>query len=377
MILIINTTTAFKGGSVQVAFSLIKEFRKYDEHQFHIFYGPSLFKLIDVSEFPKNFKFYFFKYRPSQKLTSLRPLSIEFNRLEKNIGADFVITTSGPSYWRPSCPHLLGYNLPHYIYGDSPFWGIAKMSTRLRFYFLKFIIKHFFKNDADYYFVQTEDVKERLIKFINNQNVYTVPNTCGFTETRVSEKFRSLPRKKEATFRFLTLSAYYEHKNLEIIGAVSKKLQGLGYSNVEFVVTLNKDTFSKCFNDYPSSKIINVGPVKPKECALLYKECDALILPTLLECFSANYVEAMFMKKPILTTDLSFARTVCGNAALYFSPLDENDLVDKIIKLINNPNLRFQLIKEGDLRLKDFPNATERADLIISLVTKLSKNHYL
>ena len=26
------------------------------------------------------------------------------------------------------------------------------------------------------------DVRDRLIKFINSKNVFTVPNTCGFSE---------------------------------------------------------------------------------------------------------------------------------------------------------------------------------------------------
>lgn len=371
MILIINTTTAHKGGSVQVALSLLQEFQEFKEHQFHVFIGPALRGIVNIIDFPANFKFYFFNHRPSQVLFTLNPLSAEFKRIEQIVKADFVITTSGPSYWRPSCPHIIGYNLPHYIYGDSPFWEIASLSTKLRFFLLKFIIKYFFKKDADYYFVQTEDVKERLIKFINNQNVYTVPNTCGFSQKRVSADSNFLPPKKDTTFRFLTLSAYYEHKNLEIIGLVAKKLEALGYSNVEFIVTLKKDDFSKCFKGSMSSKIINVGPIKPKECASLYKECDALILPTLLECFSANYAEALFMKKPILTTDLSFAKTVCGDAALYFTPLNENDAVDKIIKLINDPHIRVQLIENGNLRLKNFPNAKERANLIINIVNDI------
>lgn len=374
MILIINTTTAYKGGSVQVALSLIKEFKEFKMHSFHVFIGPALRHIINIQDFPENFNFYFFKHRPSQKLLTLAPLSIKFKKIEEEIKADFVITTSGPSYWRPSSPHIIGYNLPHYIYEDSPFWKITSISTRLRFSLLKFTIRYFYKKDADYYFVQTDDVRNRLMEFIDNPKVFTVPNTCGFTENLVSNNFKFLPKKDGKTFRFLTLSAYYEHKNLEIIGLISKKLEALGYSNVEFIVTLSDDAFLKCFKGIGSSKIINVGVVKPEDCALLYKECDALFLPTLLECFSANYVEAMFMQKPIVTTDLSFAKTVCKEAALYFEPLNKNDAVDKIISLIDNPNVGLQLIEKGNLRLKDFPNAKERAKLIINIVNDLFRN---
>lgn len=371
MILIINTTTAYKGGSVQVALSLLKEFREYKKYHFYVFIGPALKDMINVLDFPANFKFYFFKHRPSQTLFTLSPLSSEFKKIEQNVKANFVITTSGPSYWRPTCPHIIGYNLPHYVYGDSPFWRIARISTKLRFYALKFLIRYFYINDADYYFVQTNDVRNRLMKFINSKEVFTVPNTCGFSEDLAAEDRKLLPQKNGPTFRFLTLSAYYEHKNLEIISTISKKLKALGYLNVEFILTLCEESFSKCFNGTNPKGIINLGPVKPKDCATLYNECDAIILPTLLECFSANYAEAMFMNKPILTTDLSFAKTVCQDAALYFTPLDSNDAVNKIIKLIDNPNIQLELIEKGKLRLKDFPDAKERANKIIDIVNDL------
>ena len=371
MIIIVNTTTAFKGGSVQVALSFLIEFRKFNNFEFHIFVGPGLRDLIEAQDFPGNFKFYFFEHRPSQRFFTTKPLSVEFEKIEKKIKADFVITTSGPSYWRPSCPHIIGYNLPHYVYSDSPFWSIAKISTKLRFYFLKFIIRYFYKKDADYYFVQTDDVRDRLINFINSKNVFTVPNTCGFSKGIGDNDLKFLPRRNKETFRFLTLSAYYEHKNLEILSLVSKKLESLGIFNVEFILTLSNEAFLKCFNRDKPSGVINVGPVKPKDCPNLYDECDAIILPTLLECFSANYVEAMFMKKPIITTDLSFARTVCKDAALYFQPLSADDATEKIVTFIGNQDLRSRLVEKGTARLQDFPNAAERASMIIDIINAL------
>ena len=68
-------------------------------------------------------------------------------------------------------------------------------------------------------------------------------------------------------------------------------------------------------------------------------QSDAMLLPTMLECFSASYPEAMVMKKPVLTSDLSFARSICGNAAIYFNPFDPADIADKIIGLVNDKTL--------------------------------------
>ncbi|MFK2341775.1 glycosyltransferase [Bacteroides fragilis] len=77
--------------------------------------------------------------------------------------------------------------------------------------------------------------------------------------------------------------------------------------------------------------IVNLGIIDVSKCPQLYNECDALFLPTLLECFSANYVEAMKMRKPIVTSNLPFATNVCKNAALYFDPMNAHDIVEKFL----------------------------------------------
>ena len=72
-----------------------------------------------------------------------------------------------------------------------------------------------------------------------------------------------------------------------------------------------------------------------ENCPKLYNQADAMFLPTLLETFSASYPEAMKMERPILTSDLDFAKDICGDAALYFNPLDSYDIANKI-KTIND-----------------------------------------
>jgi len=101
-----------------------------------------------------------------------------------------------------------------------------------------------------------------------------------------------------------------------------------------------------------------------------------MFLPTLLECFSASYVEAMKMKKPIITSDMGFARTVCDDAAIYFDPMDANDITAKIIKLVLSVELQNKLIETGLERLKMFGTAKERAkhylDICKLLVNKVN-----
>src|SRR5690606_1283167 len=143
-------------------------------------------------------------------------------------------------------------------------------------------------------------------------------NTYGAQYENVGNGYScKLPLKENNEFRFLLLSGYYAHKNIEILNDICEKLIKKQIQNIRFVLTLPNEEFNKVIKIKYRKLIYNVGPQKPVDCPKLYEECDAIFLPTLLECFSATYAEAMKMEVPIITPDMGFAHTVCGNAALY------------------------------------------------------------
>jgi glycosyltransferase involved in cell wall biosynthesis len=69
----------------------------------------------------------------------------------------------------------------------------------------------------------------------------------------------------------------------------------------------------------------------------------------------------MKMEKPIITSDMGFAQTICEEAAMYVDPMDANDIADKIVKLVNSKELQNKLIENGRIRLKAFGTAAGRA----------------
>jgi len=361
MKILINTASTFKGGSIQVASSFLEECKKYPQHTYVVILGRSIAKLIQAETFPVNFSFYTIPFRPATKVFSFNQSSY-FEKIEQEVQPDVVFTTSGPAYWRPNSPHLMGFNLPHYVYNESPFFQQLSLNKRIFWYFKGKTIQWFTKRDADYYVVQTDDVNIRLRKWINTQNVITVSNTYGAQYENVEKKHsHQLSAKEKNEFRFLLLSGYYKHKNIEILNDVCEKLLAKGVNNIRFVLTLPQEEFNKIIKIKYHNLIYNVGPQKPVDCPKLYQECDAIFLPTLLECFSATYAEAMKMKVPIITTDMGFARTVCGEAALYYKPTDAGDAVNKILALNSDKNLQSDLIRGGKEELKKFHTPEARA----------------
>ena len=197
MVIIINTATTFKGGGVQVASSFIQECKTIPGHEYHVILGRSLGKTLRTKDFPKNFHFYNIDYRPAQKVFSLEDQAAFHKKIEDQVKPDCVFTTSGPAYWRPNAPHVMGFNLPHYLYWDSPFFKLIPFINRIKWSLKGVIIKHYIKRDADAYVVQTEDVNQRLRNWIGKEQIFTVSNTHGSQYNQNNKKTDLFYRKKE------------------------------------------------------------------------------------------------------------------------------------------------------------------------------------
>jgi glycosyltransferase involved in cell wall biosynthesis len=370
--LIINTASTFKGGSVQVAASFIRESRDFSGNVYHVILSKAVSELIQTGDFPENFSFYKIPYRPATRVLTFTDQAVFFKQLEKEIKPDVIFTTSGPAYWRPESPHLMGFNLAHYLYPESLYFRIIPIRDRLKWKLKTRFIKYYTKHDADVYVTQTDDINSRLRKWIGKEKIFTVTNTYG-SQYDLPGNYANdlLPPRKPGEKRFLILSAYYRHKNLEIINEVIKRWSGAEKDAWRFVVTLPDPVFQRIFSDDVKASIVNVGPVPPDHCPDLYRACDFAFVPTLLECFTAAYPEAMKMGKPIVTTDLDFARTTCGDAALYYRPGDPLEAVGKLRELVKNETLQEALIQKGSDRLEHFLTAKERASRYLEICKEM------
>lgn len=367
MKIIINNSSIFKGGAEQVAISFINECKKFNLNEYYIFYCDNLEKQLDISKFPPNFIFYRIENRPGSSLKNYWRSIRVFKQIENKISPDCVISTGSHGYWRPKSPIVGGFNIPHYIYPDSPYFQKISLKKRIYWKCMKAVHMYFYSR-LDAVVVQTDDVKDRLKKILASQApIYTISNTVNghFLEPEVFPK--KLPEKTNGEIRLLTLSSYYPHKNIEIINRVVARLKEKGKSQFKFIVTLPDVKFQKVFGSLNGKMIHNVGPIPIKECPSLYEECDFMFLPTLLECFSASYAEAMLMKKPILTSDLEFAHTVCKNTAVYFDPEDPDDITDKIIELAGNKKKQEEMKERGFDLVKTYSNAEQRAGKLLSI----------
>lgn len=366
MRLMINASLNYVGGGLQVTLSFIKECITIPGNIYYVLISENVSAQIVKTEYPSNFIFYDI---PSLKFYQYNSY---LTRIEKRIHPDIVFSIFGPVYWKPSVPHVMGFAIGHYIYDDSPYWNIISKKEQLLLKIRKFFHVYYLKRDASVLVCETDDVKKRTSYLIPGKQYFTVSNTCSsyFFDESLRNKYLKLD--KTSKFRFLTIAKYYPHKNIDIIKSVIDELKKREADfNIQFVLTITNSEYNVLFGEDYKNDVVTVGTISSQECPSLYNECDAIFLPTLLECFSANYPEAMIMKKPILTSDLGFARTVCQNAALYFDPTNVRDIVDKIMLLINNPKLQKELVSRGLIRVNELPTARERAQMYLDVCKEI------
>jgi len=375
MKLLINCSTLSGTGVTQVAVSFIKECVYFNEHKYYVFLSPTMTNELKDIELPSNFKIYNFDAHPIYGLNGFK-IRQQLKKLEKKISPDCVFSVFGPSWWTPNNPHLSGYAYPHYVYEDSPFFQNISLAQKIKIFLFKKVHLTFLKRNGRFFVTESEDVSKRLISLLNcnEENVFTVSNTYNdyFIQANEADGARLLPEKEKNEFRFLSLCSFTTHKNLVILNKVIPLLQGeLSNYSVKFVLTVDPILFDKLLDDSVKTSLINLGRINIEKCPQLYRECDALFLPTTLECFSANYPEAMIMKKPILTSNLSFATSICAQGALYFDPYDPTEITSVIKRIVGNTTLQEELTRNAYQQLSLFLTPKERAQKYLDICQKI------
>ena len=121
------------------------------------------------------------------------------------------------------------------------------------------------------------------------------------------------------------------------------------------VNNLNNQQFNhktiKPFFDYD---IICPGFIPENELPLFYQAADLFILPSFSEGFGLVGVEAMGFRLPVAASRVTSLPEVFGEAALYFDPIDIEDMAKKMRQVLSSEELKEKLISKGSERIKRY-----------------------
>lgn len=246
------------------------------------------------------------------------------------------------------------FDWPYAVYPESRVW---KMMSIKDYYKRKFKLFFFERNIkyVDHFIVQTNVISKRLNYIYNCASCTVIPNAVTL-QSAIDNNFQfNLPSGK----KLLYLTYYYPHKNIEILLDLARFIRE-SKSDYKLIVTIDKnqskraDLFlKKIISENLSKIIINIGPVKMKNVSALFRQVDAMLMPTLLETYGLPYIEAFYNDVLVFTSDLDFAHAVCGSAAKYFNPFDEKDILEKIESVFNSSDEKEKMLKFGKEKLHE------------------------
>lgn len=359
---LINATNLKNGGGLQVAQSVCSQLGRYPQHRFVVVLSTYIqkFEILDGGNSEV------FRYNIKNNIKTLLFGRDKFlDSLVDEHKVDAVLTIFGPSRWRPKCKHLCGFARAQLLL-KNPSPKEVSLKERL----LYRLWKWGFKKSSDTFYTENQYISYMLPNLLGGVKVYTVTNYYNQVFDNPDKWQRSITLPQFDGITCLSVSSPSSHKNFGIIEDVVRHLLKMHPNfKVRFVLTFSPENLQ--FADDVRDSVVYVGKTDVSECPYLYEQADIMFMPTLLECFTATYPEAMRMGVPIVTTDLEFARGLCEEAACYYSAIDAEAAADAIYKVATDKVYSSKLVANGKEQLKKFDNYEQRADKLIGILEEM------
>lgn len=283
---------------------------------------------------------------------------------------------------KPICPQSVLFHIPHFLYSNRHYGYTNLELIKKRFSILplqRFLIERGFKNSHRVY-CQTTTAKNRLAsKFgIPLEKIGICPNAVSFS----LQKSNRLPKELEKFhnhFILFVLTKYYSHKNLERIVDLFEQYQ-LSLKDVVCIMPVRPEQGKRAAKLVEriekaglEKHIVCLDSIPQEQLGDFFNAVDLMFLPTLLESFSGTYLEAMYLDTPILTSDMDFAREICGSAAEYIDPFSLKSMYDGILRLRKDRTRREMLVQLGRQQLKHYTRSW--SDILRNVLDQEGINH--
>lgn len=265
----------------------------------------------------------------------------------ESMGADVLFCFVGAGAGPPSLPKVV------FVQQAVPFtpeaFSRCGKGRRLRMRVIRWMTQSTCRTSRSV-IVQTESLRAVLARSVGipaeriavvPPDVTIFPNGSGR-----SPRVRAM-RATPAGFRLLYVGSPSPYKNVKVL------IEAMGPIRSRFPDTT-------LFLTWPSTNprrevpgVVRLGYLRPDALREAYEEATLLLMPSLAESAGLPMLEGMALGIPILAADRPYAHDVCGDAAVFFDPLDPTDLADKALALLGEAPRRAELARKGKARMAD------------------------
>ena len=96
------------------------------------------------------------------------------------------------------------------------------------------------------------------------------------------------------------------------------------------------------------------GFASENDLAWCYNKAQSYVQPSISEGFGLPIFEAMSYNLPVACSNTTSLPETAGDAALYFNPMNANEIANVLEKLWQDQGTRTELIRKGEVRWKTF-----------------------
>lgn len=215
--------------------------------------------------------------------------------------------------------------------------------------------------------------KQRLywvVNYVAASNADAVITISNFVKNDILNHFKIKPDKITVTYNsadmiidksepvnnllnkkfIMYVGRHQPHKNLDRLIEAHQKLLEKN-PNLVLAIAGKKDAVTEILENKIKEKdyknVLFTGFVSEGQLRWMYENCEAYIFPSLSEGFGLPGLEAMVHGAPVISSSATCLPEVYGDAAVYFDPLNVDDMSDKINSVINSSELKKDLVAKG------------------------------
>jgi len=309
---------------------------------------------------------------------------VTLRRIAKEQLVDVLISTSDFAMFFPPCPQILMVSNSIFF---SSFYSQTILPRKSVKFKLEFVLRRWLISRsikaADVLVASSESMVRLLresIPHLDGKPVVSylgVPLGCFLRPSTRSDRVMANVTKP---FQLLFVSEYSDYKNLTVLLRAVLLLRQRSVDDFRLVTTADPWQFhdveivsrreDQQLATHPmnAASVKFTGSVPYADIPKLYAQSDLFVFPSLTESFGYPLVEAMASGLPIIASDIPICREICGDAALYFSPLDPSELVGKILLLRGNPDWRKRLGETGRKRAEELFDWNDHVQRLLKLI---------